>query len=231
MPAALAAIIGAWSPALIVAVGFASLLIAATFAEVGSRFDATGGPYIYTKAAFGRFAAFEVGWMQWFTRAASWASVINVLIASVGFYWPSLTTGTARTLLLTAIIAVLAGINIIGIRQSAWVVNGLTVGKLLPLALFVIVGLPAVDWAALHVAAVPAGPDLSRSALLLIFAFGGYEVIPVPAGEAKDPRSAVPFALIMTIVVVTIVLALVQIVALGTLPGLPASKTPLADAS
>src|SRR3954469_17351885 len=124
MPAALAAIMGAWSPALIVAVGFASLLIAATFAEVGSRFDATGGPYIYTKAAFGRFAAFEVGWMQWFTRAASWASVINVLIASVGFYWPSLTAGTARTLLLTAIIAVLAGINIIGIRQSAWVVNG-----------------------------------------------------------------------------------------------------------
>jgi basic amino acid/polyamine antiporter, APA family len=231
MPAALAAIVGAWSPLLIVAVGFASMLIALTFAEVGSRFDATGGPYLYTKAAFGRFAAFEVGWMQWFTRAASWASVINVLVASLGFYWPNMTTGVTRTALMTGTIALLACINILGIRQSAWAVNGLTIGKLLPLALFIALGLPAVDASALHVTGVPPLSDLSRSALLLIFAYGGYEVIPVPAGESKDPRTAVPFALIMTIIVVTIVLALAQIVALGTLPGLPASKTPLADAS
>ena len=231
MPAALAAIAGGWSPILIVAVGFASLMIAATFAEVSSRFDATGGPYIYTKAAFGRFPAFEVGWMQWFTRVASWASVINVLVASLGFYWPAVTAGIARTALLTVIIVTLAAINIIGIRQSAWVVNALTIGKLLPLALFIVFGLPLIDGAALDVGPLPPTEDLSRSALLLIFAFGGYEVIPLPAGEAKDPRRAVPFALIMTIVVVTVVLALVQVVAAGTLPGLAASKTPLADAS
>src|SRR5687768_13460603 len=123
LPASLAASVAGWSPFLIVAVGFASLLIAATFAEVGSRFDATGGPYLYTKAAFGRFAAFEVGWMQWFTRVASWASVINVLVAALGFYWPSVTTGVARSALMAGIIATLAFINILGIRQSAWVVN------------------------------------------------------------------------------------------------------------
>jgi amino acid transporter len=231
LPATLAASVGGWSPFLIVAVGVASLMIAATFAEVGSRFDATGGPYLYTKAAFGRFAAFEVGWMQWFTRAASWASVINVLVASLGFYWPAVTAGMTRTLLLTGIIATLAAINIVGIRQSAWVVNALTIGKLLPLALFIALGLPAIDAAALHTGALPSSSELSKTALLLIFAFGGYEVIPVPAGESKDPRRTVPFALIMTIVLVTIVLALVQIVSLGTLPGLPESKTPLADAS
>src|SRR5690349_14713705 len=115
LPAALAASVGGWSPILIVLVGLASLMIAATFAEVGSRFDATGGPYLYTKAAFGRFAAFEVGWLQWFTRAASWASVINVLVASLGFYWPSVTGGMTRTLLLTGIIVTLAIINILGI--------------------------------------------------------------------------------------------------------------------
>ena len=231
MPAALAAIVGNWSPVLIAGVGIASLLIAATFAEVSSRFDATGGPYLYTKAAFGRFAAFEVGWMQWFTRVASWASVINVLVASLGFYWPILTEGPARAGLMTVIIAALAVINILGIKQSAWVVNALTIGKLLPLALFIVVGLTAVSPGALHLGALPAAPDLSRSALLLIFAFGGYEVIPLPAGEAKDPRRAVPFALIMTIVVITTVLLLAQIVAQGVLPGLAQSKTPLADAS
>jgi basic amino acid/polyamine antiporter, APA family len=231
MPAALAAIVGGWSPLLIVAVGIASMLIALTFAEVASRFDGTGGPYLYTRAAFGRFPAFEVGWMQWFTRVASWASVINVLVASLGFYWPSVTAGAARTALMTGIIAALALINILGIRQSAWVVNFLTIGKLVPLALFIIVGLTAVNVAALHTGPVPALPDLSRSALLLIFAFGGYEVIPVPAGESQDPQRTVPFALIMTIVVVTAVLTLAQVVALGTLPELAGSKTPLADAA
>jgi basic amino acid/polyamine antiporter, APA family len=231
MPATLAAFVGGWSPILIVIVGFASLLIALTFAEVSSRFDATGGPYLYTKAAFGRFAAFEVGWLQWFTRAASWASVINVLVASLGFYWPAVTAGAVRTALLTAIIATLAAINVLGIRQSAWVVNALTIGKLVPLALFIVIGLTSLGKGGFEIHALPAMADVSASALLLIFAFGGYEVIPVPAGESKDPRRAVPFALIMTIVVVTIVLTLTQVVALGTLPALPDSKTPLADAS
>jgi amino acid transporter len=198
---------------------------------VGSRFDATGGPYLYTRAAFGRFAAFEVGWMQWFTRVASWASVINVLVASLGFYWPAVTAGAARTGLLTAIITVLAIINVLGIRQSAWVVNVLTIGKLLPLALFIVVGMTALGRGGFEIHGLPPVADLSNSALLLIFAFGGYEVIPIPAGESKDPRRTVPFALIMTIVVVTIVLTLAQVVALGTLPSLPDSKTPLADAS
>lgn len=231
LPASLAAIVAGWSPFLIVGVGFASLLIAATFAEVGSRFDATGGPYLYTKAAFGRFAAFEVGWMQWFTRVASWASVINVLIASLGFYWPAVTSGATRMILLTGIIAALALINVGGIRQSAWVVNALTIGKLVPLALFIGVGLTQLARGGFELYGVPSAAELSKSALLLIFAFGGYEVIPVPAGESKDPKRAVPFALIMTIVVVTLVLTLTQIVALGTLPSLPSSNTPLADAS
>jgi APA family basic amino acid/polyamine antiporter len=231
MPATLAAVVGGWSPILIVGVGFASMLIALTFAEVASRFDGTGGPYIYTRAAFGRFPAFEVGWMQWFTRVASWASVINVLVAALGFYWPSVTTGVARSALMTGIIATLAFINILGIRQSAWVVNSLTIGKLVPLALFIVIGLTAIDVTALHIGPAPPLADLSTSALLLIFAFGGYEVIPVPAGESRDPQRTVPFALIMTIGVVTAILTFTQIVAMGTLPGLAASKTPLADAA
>ena len=67
-----------------------------------SRFEGTGGPYLYTRAAFGRFAAFEVGWLMWFTRAASWASVINVLVASLGFYWPAITAGMPRATAITA---------------------------------------------------------------------------------------------------------------------------------
>src|SRR5918994_270146 len=113
-PALLAAQAGAWSPWMVAAVGVASMLIALSFAEVASRFDGTGGPYLYTRAAFGRFLAFEVGWMMWFTRAASWASVINVLVSSLGFYWPMLTAGPPRTIVITAIIILLAAVNVRG---------------------------------------------------------------------------------------------------------------------
>lgn len=231
LPAALFATAGAWSPWMVAAVGVASMLIALSFAEVASRFDGTGGSYLYTRAAFGRFAAFEVGWMMWFTRAASWASVINVLVSSLGFYWPAITSGTMRTVFLTTIIAIIAAINIRGIRQSSFVVNLFTIGKLLPLILFVGAGLFFVDWPRLAASPPVSLQDLSSSALLLIFAFGGYEVIPVPAGEAKDPRRAVPFALIMTIAGVAILLTLAQIVTIGTLPALATSKTPLADSA
>lgn len=231
LPAALAATAGAWSPWMVAAVGVASMLIALSFAEVASRFDSTGGPYLYTRAAFGRFAAFEVGWMLWFTRAASWASVINVLVSSLGFYWPTITAGAPRTIFLTILIALIAAINIRGIRQSSFVVNLLTVGKLIPLAVFILAGLFFVDWSRVTAGSSVSLHELSASGLLLIFAFGGYEVVPVPAGETRNPRRDVPFALITTIIIVTIVMTLAQVVALGTLPGLAASKTPLADAA
>jgi amino acid transporter len=231
LPAALAATAGAWSPWMVAAVGLASMLIALSFAEVASRFEGTGGPYLYTRAAFGRFAAFEVGWMLWFTRATSWASVINVLVSSLGFYWPRATTGTPRGVLITLIIALIAWINVRGIRQSSRVVNALTVAKLLPLIVFVAAGLFFVDWTQLTPASGLSLHQLSTTGLLLIFAFGGYEVVPVVAGETRDPRRDVPFALIMTIIIVTILMTLAQVVGLGTLPGLAASKTPLADAA
>src|SRR4029450_12817490 len=120
---------------------------------------------------------FEVGWMQWFTRVASWASVINVLIVSLGFYWPSVTTGAARTAWMAAIIGALAVVNVRGIRQSAWVVNAFAIGKLVPLAAFIIFLLPAVDSSLLVPSTRPDLTILSRTSLLLIFAFGGYESV------------------------------------------------------
>ena len=230
-PAVLAAQVGAWSPWMVGAIGVASMLIALSFAEVGSRFEGTGGPYLYTRAAFGRFAAFEVGWMLWFTRAASWAAVINVLATSLGYYWPAFGDGGPRAAVITLIIMVIAAINIRGIRQSSIVVNVLTVGKLVPLLAFIAAGLFAIDRARLVIDQPLTLSGAAASGLLLIFGFGGYEVVPVVAGETRDPRRAVPFALIVTIACVAGIMTLVQIVALGTLPGLAASTTPVVSAA
>lgn len=231
IPAAVAAVVGAWSWLLVGGVGVLAMLIALNFAEASSRFEGTGGAYLYTRAAFGRFPSFEVGWMLWVTRATSWASVINGLADALGYYWPGLAAGALRAALITVVILAIMAINIAGIRQSAIVVNTLTIAKLAPLVIFILLGLPHVVGGELGPTTSPTFDQWAAASLLLIFAYGGYEVVPVPAGETRDPQRAVPFAMIATILIVATVMTLVQIVAVGTLPVLGASKTPLADAS
>jgi amino acid transporter len=156
---------------------------------------------------------------------------VNAIALALGFYWPAITSGAGRASTIAAITLTLGWINLRGIRLSAFTINLFTIAKLLPLTLFIVVGVWFVDADRL----VPAGgvsvSQASAAALLLIFAFGGYDVIGVPAGEAADPRRHLPFAFVATILAVTAVMTLAQIVALGTLPNLAASKTPLADAS
>ena len=149
MPAIVAAQIGAWSWIAVGLVGVLAMLIALNFAEASSRFEGTGGPYLYTREAFGRFPSFEVGWMLWITRVTSWASIVNGLADALGFYWPNLRAGSARMAVMTFVVVAITAINLRGIKQSAFVVNGLTIAKLIPLTLFVILGVPHVSGAAL----------------------------------------------------------------------------------
>lgn len=229
LPANVAREVGAWGPLAFLLVGLASMLIALCFAEAGSRFDRTGGPYLPARAAYGRFVGFEVGWMMWFTRVASQASVSNGLALALAFYWPAFATGAPRMLLITAVTLTLMWINLRGIRQSSWVVNVLTVGKLLPLLLFIVVGLFYVDLGRFSAMPEVSIGQAGAAALLLVFAFGGYEVTGVPAGEASNPRRDVPFAFVMTLLTVAVVMTLTSFVATGVLADVSATQTPLAD--
>jgi amino acid transporter len=231
LPSQVAAQLGSWSPIGFLLVGFASLLVALCFAEVGSRFDVTGGPYLYARTAFGRFVGFEVGWMQWLTRVTGQASVVNALALVLGFYWPVLTTGSGRAALIAAVTLTIGWINVRGIRHSAVVINLFTIGKLVPLAIFVAVGLWFIEPGRLALADAPSTGQISTGALLLIFAFGGFDGIGVPAGESSDPRRHVPFALVATVVAATAIMTLAQVVATGVLPDVARATTPIADAS
>lgn len=231
LPAQVAAEIGVWSPVGFVAIGFASLAIALCFAEVGSRFDSTGGPYLFTRTAFGPFVAFEVGWIQWFVRAASQAVALAGTVLALGYYWPALTTGWPRGVFITALAAAMAWVNVRGVRESALVVNLLTVGKLLPLAIFIVVGAFYVhppDLTTLPHVTISQG---ATAALLLVYVYGGYEVVPVIAGEALDPRKHIPFAMVSTILIVMTVTTLTQVVAQGILTNVAGHGTPIADAA
>jgi amino acid transporter len=229
LPADVAVRVGAWGPLAFLAVGLLSLSIALCFAEAGSRFDRTGGPYLPARAAFGRFIGFEVGWMMWFTRVASQASVANGLALALAFYWPSLRDEVPRSILITVLTLALTWINVRGIKQSSWVVNALTIGKLAPLAIFILAGIWFIDPARFTPLPAVSQADVSSALILLIFAYGGYEVTGVLAGEAANPRTDVPFAFVATLLAVSIVMGLTSLVATGVVPDLAASRTPLAD--
>ena len=104
--------------AFVVLTGISTMFVALCFAEAGSRFERTGGAYIYTRAAFGRFVGFEVGWMQWFTRATSQASVVNGIALAVAFYWSSAAQGLPRAAIITLLTCALAVVNVAGLDSA-----------------------------------------------------------------------------------------------------------------
>ena len=129
------------------------------------------------------------------------------------------------------VVTVIAAVNLIGVRESATVTNIFTVGKLLPLVIFAGVGAFFVAPANFDFDLVPEYGAFSTAVLLLIYAFVGFEASVVISGETKDPARSVPFGLIAGLAVVTVLYIAIQIVAIGTLPGLAGSERPLADSA
>jgi basic amino acid/polyamine antiporter, APA family len=231
LPAAAAALLGAASVWAVVVAGCAVALLVLCFAEASSYFDQPGGAYLYTREAFGRFVGFEVGWMTWLSRVVALASFATGLVQAATFFWPAAASRWGRAAIICGLILPLAGINVRGVSAGARTAVVLVIAKMLPLAFFVAVGAWFVDRSHLTILEAPRGGALGPAALLLLFAYGGFENTPVTAGEYHNPRRNVPFALLSMILVVTLLYGAVQVVALGTLPGLAQSSAPLADAA
>ncbi|HET7504879.1 MAG TPA: APC family permease [Kofleriaceae bacterium] len=231
LPAQVYGLAGAASLMAYVLAAVLMALVVACFAEAGSRSDETGGPYLYARAAFGELAGFVVGWMFLLARLAATAAIANAFVAYLGSVVPWLGSGAGRCLAITAAIGGLAALNVFGVRPASRAVNLLTVVKLVPLLVLVAVGLVFAD--ARHVTwlALPDVGSLRQAALLLVFAYGGFENANVPTEEALNPRRHLPVALLTTIAAVAVLYVLIQVVAQGTVPELAASRTPLASAA
>jgi amino acid transporter len=209
----------------------AIILIVLCFAEVGSRFTQTGGPYLYAREAFGPFVGFEVGWLRWLAGVASFAANSNLLVDYLSYLWPAVNAGFLRAVVITTAIVSITGLNVIGVRDTAVVSNIFAIGKLIPLIFFVAVGFFFIDSQNFSVTSQPGYSAFSISVLLLVYAFTGFESVAVPAGEVRDPQRSIPFALLTTIGIVTLLYVSIQVVCIGTLPGLADSARPLTDAS
>src|SRR5438067_9696097 len=231
LPSKVYGMIGGYSLIAFIVCALVVLLIILCFAEVGSRFDATGGPYLYAREAFGSVVGFEVGWLMWLARVTAFAANCNLLLKYLSFFWPAADNGTWRVSIITGVVVLLTIVNIVGVRKAAIFSNLFTVGKLIPLILLVAVGLFFINTGNYSFAAPPGYAAFSSSVLLLIYAFTGFEMAVIPSGEVENPQRDIPVALLTAIGMVATIYILVQFVSIGTLPGLASSTKPLADAS
>lgn len=216
--------------AFVVCAIFASLIVIC-FAEVGSRFSDTGGPYLYARAAFGPVIGFETGWLMWLARVSAFAANGNLLVGYAGYFWPPIASGAGRSVFLSAVAVSLVAINITGVRNAARANNLFTAGKLIPIALFIAAGLWFTDWGRFAFATTPGHAQFSTAVLLLVYAFTGFEMAVIPSGEIRNPQRNIPTALLTAMAVIALVYVLIQVVCIGTLPGLAGSQRPLADAA
>jgi amino acid transporter len=231
LPSQVYALAGTFSLAAYAVAALAIGLIVLCFAEVGSRFGATGGPYLYTRVAFGPLIGFQVGWLMWIARVTGFASLTNLFVTYLALFVPGASTGAPRAMIIALVVAIVSIINIVGVRASATVTNVLTAGKLIPLFLLAAAGLFFVDPQQYSLAVAPAYGSFSKATLLLVFAYMGFEGAVIPSGEMRDPQRHLPFSLIAGMALVAVLYIGVQAVCIGTVPELARSERPLSDAA
>jgi APA family basic amino acid/polyamine antiporter len=231
LPGKLYALVGSYSLLACIVCGIFVSLVVLCFAEVGSRFRDTGGPYLYARAAFGPAVGFQAGWLMWLARVSAFAANSNLLLSYLGGFGAPVQEGIGRSLFLTAVVVCLASINLLGIRNAAIVNHAFTAGKLAPVAVFIAVGLFAIVPSRLALGPLPSPGSFSTAVLLLVYALTGFEMAAVPGGEMRDPQKSLPRALLTAISIIALIYVLIQAVCIGVLPELGASARPLADAS
>jgi APA family basic amino acid/polyamine antiporter len=217
LPAIVAAILG---PAAVIAYIVCAALVALfglCFAEVGSRVHATGGAYAYVEAAFGQYVGFSAGLLLGCAEMVASAAVATIFVGSVIAFLPGGGGSVTRAALVILLYAVLAIVNVRGVRTGARLMELLTASKLLPLALLVLAGMFVLHPSYLKWTSIPPLEDIGRASLVLMFAFTGVEGPLTSSGEVKNPSYTVPRALLLSLSTVALLYAGLQIVSQGVL--------------
>ena len=214
-----------------------ALLLAAVFAHLSRLQAAAGGPYAYTRRAFGDLAGFLVAWGYWISMWTALGALAVAFVGYLGAVVPVLTrTPESGALVAVAAVWVLIGVNTAGVRSAAWVQVVTTVLKTAPLLAVGAVGLLHFD--ASHFVVTQSGPRaiivaMSGAATLTLWAFQGLESATVPATSIEDPDRTIPRATLLGTLLTAIVYIASTVGVMSLLvPGsLGQSQAPFADAA
>jgi amino acid transporter len=225
---------GGFSWAAWLAIGGVCLLVGLCFCEASGRADRNGGPYLYARDAFGRWVGVGVGWMALAANLFAYGAVARGFGRNLSFLVPALNRAGPQIALAVAVIASLAALNYLGIRPGALTSDFFSGAKLIPILLFVALGLFFVDWHRL--ALPPPAGETKLEALKLggfaaLFACTGFEYVPVTAGETENAKRNVPLALLFSLLFSVLLYVVVQVVFMGTHPDPGNADKPLAEAA
>jgi amino acid transporter len=230
LPGKVYALLGAYSIFTCIAGGVLMGLVAACYAEAGSRYQGTGASYLYARAAFGPVTAFFTGWLAIATRVLAFASIMNLLVAYAAGVVPAIAQPFGRVLAISVVSLSLGGVIYAGISLSALANRSFTLLKLALLGGFVVIGgLWAVP---LHFGPLPPLPPaghLGQALVLMMFGLIGMDATVVNGQEMRHPRRDVPFGLFAGMLIVVVLYAAILLVCAATVPDLAHSARPIFD--
>ena len=218
LPAIVSIELGAYSVFGYIFCGVMLAAILFCYAEIGSRVTSSGGSYAYVEAAFGDFPGYIINWLYFF----GWgilgsAALINIIADSLAILLPAFSNPFIRGLFFFVLIGFMILINIRGAKQGIGFVKGITIIKLLPLFGIIIFGFSHVKASNLHLEHLPSLKTFGDTALILFFAFAGFESSLGVSGEFKNPKRTVPLGILLGGTLILIVYMLLQTVTQGVL--------------
>lgn len=229
VPGKLAEQLGAYSPLAFVAFGLLFLPVVFSFAALAHRFRSTGGPSLYVAEAFGPGPAYYTGWIDYISRATVGAANCNVLLLYVAALASIEMTGIVKALFIILLYGSIALVNISGIGRAVGALSWLTVLKVAPLVLLALYGLaqgrpdfgnPSSDISL---------DGIGVAALLVFFAFIGFESVNLPGGETKDPTRTIRTGMVVVFGVSMALYTVIQLSYVLVVGGEEHADAPLAQ--
>ena len=200
---------------------FCAILLGAImlcYAEIGSKITTTGGNYAYVVAAFGEFPGFLVNWLYFFAASiCSDAALMNIITDSLAVIFPVFLNPWFRAFIFFVLLSFMVWLNIRGAKQGMTFIKFVTVIKLLPLAAIIIFGFFHIKSTNLHWEHLPSLSSFGNAALVLFFAFTGFEGALTVSGEIKNPKRTVPRGILLAGLLILVFYLLLQTVAQGVL--------------
>jgi APA family basic amino acid/polyamine antiporter len=218
-----------------VVMGIGAGCLGLAFARLARMAPATGGPYAYTRIAYGDFAGFLIGWGYWISI---WASLPAIAFAFTGSFLELVPAAQGSRPIAVAITVgamwLVVTTNLRGVKTAGFVASLTTYTKLIPFGAIALLGLFSVHgefFSTLN----PSGKSLFAAAAALapltMFAYLGLESATVPAGDVVDPGRTIPRATLLGVGISSILYVLGTIVVLGVVPReqLVGSTAPFGD--
>ena len=217
--------------------GGGSIALALVFGRLAARTRRNGGPYAYSREAFGDLTGFLMAWAYWLSFLMGIPVVAIAFVGYLGVFIPALNdNAVAQALSALALIGVFTAINIRGLKEMSAAQITLTILKIIPLIAIIGVAFFAGEPAnlpAFNPSGQPVVAALAAVALIALWPFTGFEVVTLPATSVKDCERTIPRALFIGMVTVVIIYLSATAAVMLLVPSqqLAQSTAPFADAA